>query len=575
MSLDHPDHTDADIVQEEGQEEMEENEKEPSEVTIRLEVCIRDQEALDRLIQQGLFAFVLKPKSGGDAVSYLADLKEGALYVPGPERVASTSKVKRRRSSNTWTRYPNKQRRSDPSFVRGAIVERHNEQMRRSYENSTRGSSSSSYHTPLAHRSSSSAFAFSMDPSNMKARIARRDAKYAKVLDKLDRAKAEAAVSFDKAQQAEDALQQAQAANEELKAAVGRAEAETLRLIFLEHVSEQDSTEGSTGPRTVSFKEHDGTYHPDFEALMMANLMDTSFSKAWAVTKRNYEIMAGLRADIKTVCTDCPSLSWMQKCLKRADVLCDLQIALCLLNHANWDIVAAHDGTTVFGHHMQGFQLMLGDRTFSLGIDEVEDGTAVVSFASFMRRVTEILETMQSQGINVDADVEKVLLKISSSLSDRCAVELKWAQLLEDKKFDVIQERYSALSEERQRQLAKVYKFFCMAHALSGMTEQLEVLFKARRKETQERIVYKRTAFHAVYETCKTFNPTSKWGFQLFQMYRDYCQDNEIRGHAFLSGVGRCVGSRNHNQLLPAAQMYVLALYHCWSRFYWPFTSYV
>jgi hypothetical protein len=56
-------------VQEEGQEEMEEYEEEPTEVTIRLEVTVRDQQALDRLIQQGLYAYVLKPKSGGDAVA--------------------------------------------------------------------------------------------------------------------------------------------------------------------------------------------------------------------------------------------------------------------------------------------------------------------------------------------------------------------------------------------------------------------------------------------------------------------------------------------------------------------------
>ena len=71
--------------------------------------------------------------------------------------------------------------------------------------------------------------------------------------------------------------------------------------------------------------------------------------------------------------------------------------------------------------------------------------------------------------------------KLNSSLSDRCPVEIKWAKLLSEKKFDLIQQQHAQLPLREKQRLAHVCSFFCMAHCLSGMTEALEKLFKEDR----------------------------------------------------------------------------------------------
>ncbi len=153
-------------------------------------------------------------------------------------------------------------------------------------------------------------------------------------------------------------------------------------------------------------------------------------------------------------------------------------------------------------------------------------------------------------------DVLAALLKLKNSLSDRCPVEIKWIRLFQEKKFELITQEYSSMSLVDRVHLAQTYGFFCMAHALSGMTSVLEVLFKAARK-ADDSATYQYTRYNAAREIAKSFNPTSTWGFQLCQHYSDYCSDpeHEFLRHDVLECVGRFVGSRHHNQLLPCAKI--------------------
>ena len=66
--------------------------------------------------------------------------------------------------------------------------------------------------------------------------------------------------------------------------------------------------------------------------------------------------------------------------------------------------------------------------------------------------------------------LEQLLLKLTTSLSDRCKVEIKWAGLLEAKRLDISKREYVDLSPEEQKRLARVYRCYCWAHCLSGMT---------------------------------------------------------------------------------------------------------
>jgi hypothetical protein len=150
--------------------------------------------------------------------------------------------------------------------------------------------------------------------------------------------------------------------------------------------------------------------------------------------------------------------------MRRAGVLTELQIALALTDPAVDNLTAGHDGTTKRGVKLSGADIAVGSvsagdqKVFSLGIEEVADGTAVTALDSFMRRLETLLSSLRPAVLS--DDMRKVLLKIQAGLSDRCPVELKWTRLLQEKKFDLIQQHYQSLPLDQQVDLARVYEFF-------------------------------------------------------------------------------------------------------------------
>ena len=226
------------------------------------------------------------------------------------------------------------------------------------------------------------------------------------------------------------------------------------------------------------------------------------------------------------------------------------------MRHKERDGTVLHDATSKLGQNYAGFQVHL-EKTYSLGAVAVSDGTSQTMFSAFYARLERIMSATGARMANLRKDVLAALLKLKNSLSDRCPVEIKWVRLFQEKKFQLVTQEYSSMPLVERVRLAQTYAFFCMAHALSGMTAVLEVLFKASRQAEEEGATYKNTCYNAAREISKSFNPTSTWGFQLFQHYRDYCTDpeHEFPKHEFLECIGRFVGSRHHNQLLPCAKI--------------------
>ena len=55
----------------------------------------------------------------------------------------------------------------------------------------------------------------------------------------------------------------------------------------------------------------------------------------------------------------------------------------------------------------------------------------MTTFDSFLRRIQCAVEVYcKATDKNVDGEMRALLLKLNSSLSDRCPVEIKWAKLL-------------------------------------------------------------------------------------------------------------------------------------------------
>ena len=263
--------------------------------------------------------------------------------------------------------------------------------------------------------------------------------------------------------------------------------------------------------RTDQAHGHVWSYVPAFVLCMMFALAFTSYRVAFRIIKFVFETLTG-----KTI-IDKPTVKFQQDCFRRLGVLCDLQVCLALADERTRTITVLHDGTSKKGQQYAGVQLQLFDgRVLSLGIQAVSDGTAATLFNSFHRRLEQILRTKTGRKSALPKEVAELYLKLLNSMSDRCKVEIKWAQLLEEKKMALISQEFGDLSSEEQKRLAKVYRFFCFAHALSGMTAVLEKLFKLDRKANPARALYNNTCFNAMREISKSFHPESKWGFQLF-----------------------------------------------------------
>ena len=188
----------------------------------------------------------------------------------------------------------------------------------------------------------------------------------------------------------------------------------------------------------VSFKdENSGSFDQDFELVVMQVLHMSSYRKAVPLIKVVYDNLTSNRL------VENPSRGWLQKVFRRAGILCELQVAEALMDyfsrHPKAKLVGVHDGTSKRGMILSGFQFIMGERTYSLGIEEVSDGTAVTMYNSFMRRLEWSLETVASHtGGDSKSYLREVLLNISTSLSDRCPVEIKWNALLEKDRLDLI-----------------------------------------------------------------------------------------------------------------------------------------
>jgi len=478
-----------------------------------IQLSCSTQEELDTLLRNGLgvTALRLANEPNSDLVFRLNDITNMERYVVGPKIERTGTK---RAPRNSLSQRPRKKPRPaavPKDEIRGALGERKSQLHAQSYARNT-----TAVFRPLREQ--------------------KDQARLLELEEALETCRAKE-VELEATVDAQTCSIERQAARiQNLQRRSSNLEEEVARLVL-------EGRAESCEPAETTFRDENGRYDPDIELLMMEMVMSTSYSKAWPLTKLVYESTTG------NTCQDSPSLSWLQNLVKRANILCDMQIALVLLQHKGSGVTVLHDGTQYHGQIIQGSQFVINDTIISLGVQEVEDGTAVSSFNSFKRRLVQVLATLTEED-KMDKVMNEILLKLAASLSDRCAVEIKWAGLLEEQRFAAIQQEHANMPEPEQRAKAVIYKYFCMAHCLSGMTEELDKLFVEERKELPSNCLYTKTAFHAVRELSKSFHPKSSWGFQLFQHYLDYCVSHGFVGHEFLSSIGRCVGSRNHNQLV-------------------------
>ena len=132
----------------------------------------------------------------------------------------------------------------------------------------------------------------------------------------------------------------------------------------------------------VSFKDPDGSIQFELSiTIMELVILGVSQRTIWPAVKTVYERLSGNRVDMSV------SKGAIYYATHRLGVLTDFQLGYLLKAWAAADMSAFHDGTSHRGRSIQGSQLQLGGTIFSLGVGEVEDGTAVTSFNDFVRRI--------------------------------------------------------------------------------------------------------------------------------------------------------------------------------------------
>jgi hypothetical protein len=174
----------------------------------------------------------------------------------------------------------------------------------------------------------------------------------------------------------------------------------------------------------------------------------------WPVVKWVIETATNLK-----VCHDI-SRSTMYNIVERLDVVNHMYVAFRVAGYMDKEIVPAfcggHDGTMYHGRNIAGMTLQFGEHYLALGAVDVADGTAVTAFTAFVQKLERLCATLKDSEVSLE--INKFLLGMRSSLSDKCAVETKWARLLEEKKFDILEAtaEFNALSKEEQARLAEV-----------------------------------------------------------------------------------------------------------------------
>ena len=129
------------------------------------------------------------------------------------------------------------------------------------------------------------------------------------------------------------------------------------------------------------------------------------------------------------------------------------------------------DETSTFGQKFEGFHASDPDgRVYVLGMRDIVSKSGQDCLNTFKQ----ILCDIDDDSHRSDEVARKILVKISSTMSDRASTQIKFNDLLEEYRKDILSltvENYDSMSEAQQLSLGKLCNFFCGLHALVHMAE--------------------------------------------------------------------------------------------------------
>uniref|UniRef100_A0A8W8L2R4 Uncharacterized protein n=1 Tax=Magallana gigas TaxID=29159 RepID=A0A8W8L2R4_MAGGI len=168
-----------------------------------------------------------------------------------------------------------------------------------------------------------------------------------------------------------------------------------------------------------------------------------------------------------------PSASTVQNMNIERLVLAQKQLSESLPNTENLTIYT--DETTKYGTKFGGYHLSDSEgRMYVLGLRQLLTKSGRDTLAVFQ----DILQDIDDRSEKTDLASKKILLKITATMSDRASTELKFNELLEKFRADVLPElmtNWNELSDEDQRSASSLLNFFCGLHSLVHFAEACNI----------------------------------------------------------------------------------------------------
>ena len=167
-----------------------------------------------------------------------------------------------------------------------------------------------------------------------------------------------------------------------------------------------------------------------------------------------------------------PKHTTVNEILIEARALSQLQLAEQL---TTTECTTLHsDGTSKFGHHYMGYQVSTEKGTFTLGLQEVQDGSAVTMLDTLKSIVCDIEQTTACSENSATEIGKKIIAQIKSTMSDRASSQKSFNCLLEQYRTEVlpsVTSNWTDLSSDEQESMTTMYHFFCGVHLIANMAD--------------------------------------------------------------------------------------------------------
>ena len=221
----------------------------------------------------------------------------------------------------------------------------------------------------------------------------------------------------------------------------------------------------------------DGKYE-DYVRQTIMELLSMNVS----VNKVNEVILSVLKRFTGQVPEKLPSKGIRSKLLIEARHSADTHVGTAMLEGQDLSSVLGNtihgDGTTKYHRHYQNFQITTieGD-TLSVGLTEIGGQDADTLLHSWRERINEAALALSATGKHnsIEETVNKLLASVKNTLSDHCATNGVFNELLRDMRADVLPKVISywdSLAESDQKKLKDMGNFFCKVHPLVTFAEE-------------------------------------------------------------------------------------------------------